>query len=212
MRMKLTGSFGLRLCCLLGLTLLSAQAFADSIVDDWATLPPKKADGKYDVKHFSTPWPAHIKLGENGFLMVGTGEFGAFSIFEISPTGECTFIFLGSTHDKGPVEWRKASFKVSGKVVQKLIADIEKSNVSTLEKDYLNSNYQDGGQAFFSVSDGNIVRTVWMDNSFPEDFRSIIQSVARLIDSQHSRLNLAPLSSREASRSLYRKAFPAGVN
>jgi hypothetical protein len=208
--MEIRRLFRLAFYCLLNGVFLG-QASANSLMDDWGALPKNRSDGQYKIEHFNAPWPKHIDLGTNGFLMTSMGEFGQHEVFEITPTGECNFVFRDYSKEGAPPVWRQISFKVPKASVDNLILSIERSGVKNLEKSYDNLNLSDGGQAFFSISDGTNLRSVWMNNFFPDEFREIMKQIVQLIKSQHLELNLAPVSSPQAGRDLYRKAFPAGV-
>jgi hypothetical protein len=207
MRIKTRGVFFFALCCLLNCVLLK-NASANSIVDDWATLPANRSGAKCKIEHFSAPWPKHLSLGENGFLMAGISSFGQNQVFQIRPSGSCTFVFCEYSPSSAPPKWRQVSFKISNEELERLVLDIERANVRNLEMSYDYPDLSDGEQAFFSISDGSNLRTVRMNNFFPDEYQNIIRSIAHLIKAQHLQLDLAPISNPAAGHALYLKAFP----
>jgi len=198
--------------CLFGVFLSVQPVAADGIATDWAKLPANNAfpDAKKAIESFSNPWPDHIVLGEKGFIIVATSSFGQAEAFELSANGEAIFIFRVFSQDpkdpKPPV-WKQVTFKVSKVKFDEFIFSIEKANVRSLSKKYV-AEVNDGCQAFLSVSDGKNVRSVWMDNFFPNEFRKIIQDTAELINSEHFSLADADPSTSQAGEDIYYKAFP----
>jgi hypothetical protein len=209
------GSFLILLfCCISNLRLLaqSQSSPTEGIATDWANLPANNVfgDTKKTIEPFVDPWPDHIVLGEKGFIIVATGSHGQSEAFELSATGEATFVFLVSPQDPRvptPPVWKQVTFKVSKATLGGLISSIEKAKVRDLRKKYI-SEVDDGCQAYFSISDGKNVRSVWMDNFFPDEFRKIIQDTAGLINSEHFSLADAVASTPKAGTDIYYQAFP----
>jgi len=160
---------------------------------------------KLDVIPFASPWPNTIHLGKSGFIIVGKGSFGQPEVFELTASGEATFIFQVYTYNATPPPWKKVTFKVSKVAFDSLLSGL-KAKVSTLNKTY-DTNVEDGTQAFLSISDGTEVRTVWMNNYFPEEFRKILRATGELINSEHFTVTNAESSNPQAARAISHKAF-----